>query len=95
MSDKEEVPHKQNDEVEKVEVVESEEKEVISEGNCMEIDGEVVQLRDKKEEREDKGKKRRSLRSSIRESFRNNVWKRSSVRRVKSYEPQKGQLVKE
>ena len=60
----------------------------------MEVDGEIVQLRNKKSESVEKEKgekpKRRSLRSSIRESFRNNAWRRSLVRRAKSYEPQKG-----
>ncbi|XP_063906844.1 GRAM domain-containing protein 2B-like isoform X2 [Zophobas morio] len=59
----------------------------------MEVDGEIVQLRNKKSESVEKEKgekpKRRSLRSSIRESFRNNAWRRSLVRRAKSYEPQK------
>nr|XP_015839633.1 PREDICTED: uncharacterized protein LOC100141873 isoform X1 [Tribolium castaneum] len=54
--------------------------------NTIEIDGELVQLRGKNVESE---KKRKSLRSSIRESFRNNALRRSLVRRAKSFEPQK------
>ncbi|RZB38963.1 hypothetical protein BDFB_003437 [Asbolus verrucosus] len=58
----------------------------------IEIDGEIVQLRNKNHPtNEEKVKTRRSLRNSIRESFRNNALRRSLVRRTKSYEPQKGE----
>lgn len=57
--------------------------------NTIEIDGELVQLREKNVENKKKTKMK-SLRSSIRESFRNNALRRSFVRRTKSFEPKKG-----
>lgn len=59
--------------------------------NTMNIDGETVELRNKNSFTHDsKKEKRKNLRNSIRDSFRNNAWRRSLIRRIKSCEPKKG-----